>query len=212
MIYLKRSILRVLQKKQEDFHNCHSFVCIVGSFKCFCRRLFPNRVVIREITVTGKYWWRLTHPDLKNITTVESFVELTCHNLIQDLTCLFGGLLLFIPSLFISAINAYNFLTIFITYPLPVIIYGILPHGIFEIPSSIFALAGAIMLFKTGINVIKGIISSKTTVKDKINESEYLIKDAIITCFIVILLLVVAGFIEIFITPGLIDNFALDYI
>lgn len=153
-----------------------------------------------------------THPDLKNITTVESFVELTCHNLIQDLTCLFGGLLLFIPSLFISAINAYNFLTIFITYPLPVIIYGILPHGIFEIPSSIFALAGAIMLFKTEINVIKGIISSKTTVKDKINESEYLIKDAIITCFIVILLLVVAGFIEIFITPGLIDNFALDYI
>ena len=76
----------------------------------------------------------------------------------------------FYSSLFISAINAYNFLTIFITYPLPVIIYGILPHGIFEIPSSIFALAGAIMLFKTEINVIKGIISSKTTVKDKINE------------------------------------------
>jgi len=144
--------------------------------------------------------------------SVNTFIALTVHNIIQDLTCLIGGLFFFIPSLLISALNAYNFFSIFLSWPFEVILYGILPHGIFEIPSSIFALAGAIMLFKTELKVIKGIVSRKTTIKEQINESQYLIKDAIITIFIVIILLVIAGFIETFITSRLIEAYAMPQI
>lgn len=139
--------------------------------------------------------------------TIESFISLTAHNLVQDLTVLFGGLLFFIPSLLLSQLNAHVFFTVLLIWPIDAIIYGVLPHAIFEIPSSIFALAGAIMLFKTELKILKGILSSKTSVKEQINESEYLIKDAIITFFIVVILLVIAGFIETFITPGLLMHY-----
>ncbi len=78
---------------------------------------------------------------------------------------------------------------------------GIIPHGIFEIPSSVFALSGALMITSFELKIIKGVLSSKTTVKEEIENSIYLIKDAIISVGIVFLLLIIAAFIETFITP-----------
>ena len=132
------------------------------------------------------------------------FLSLFVNNSINDVSCIIGGLLLGIPTLFISFTNATNFISIFLTWPADTIIYGIIPHGIFEIPSSLFALAGGIMLFKTELNIIKGLLSSKTTVNEQLNESECLIKDAIITIIIVFVLLFFAALVEEYITPGLV--------
>lgn len=153
---------------------------------------------------------KLNDCELKNADleiTFEGFLALFIHNVSQDLSCLIGGLFLAIPSLFISFINATNFISLFVKLPFPMLLFGILPHGIFEIPSSIFALAGALMLFNFELNILKGIFSSKTTVKEKFNESECLIKDAIITAVIVIVLLFIAALIENYITPVLLTKF-----
>lgn len=139
--------------------------------------------------------------------TLEEYLSLTLHNIIQDLTCLLGGLIFGIPTLIITMINSYNFTSIFLTFPLKPLLFGILPHGIFEIPSSIVALAGGIMLFLSEINVIKGLFSKNTTVGQKIDESQYYIKDAIISIAIVLVLLIIAGCIETFITPVLLVYF-----
>lgn len=84
------------------------------------------------------------------------------------------------------------------------ILVAVMPHGIFEIPSGIFAMAGGLMLFITEINVIKAILT-RNSVKEAINDSDKLIKDAIISTIIVFILLVIAAFIEIFITPLLMN-------
>ena len=57
------------------------------------------------------------------------------------------------------------------------------------------------MITSFELKIIKGVLSSKTTVKEEIENSIYLIKDAIISVGIVFLLLIIAAFIETFITP-----------
>lgn len=130
------------------------------------------------------------------------FVRLFIHNFIYDVSVIIGGLLLFIPALQLTFINATNMITLFVKGNPLMLLVGVIPHGIFEIPSSIFATAGALMLFLTEINVIKAIIS-RNKISDAINESETLIKDAILTIIIVFVLLLIAAFIEAFITPML---------
>lgn len=130
------------------------------------------------------------------------FVRLFIHNFIYDVSVIIGGLLLFIPALQLTFINATNMITLFVKGNPLMLLVGVIPHGIFEIPSSIFATAGALMLFLTEINIIKAIIS-RNKISDAINESEILIKDAILTIIIVFVLLLIAAFIEAFITPML---------
>lgn len=130
------------------------------------------------------------------------FVRLFVHNFIYDVSVIIGGLLLFIPTLQLTFINATNMITLFVKGNPLMLLVGVIPHGIFEIPSSIFGTAGGLMLFLTEINVIKAIIS-RNKISDAINESETLIKDAILTIIIVFVLLLIAAFIEAFITPML---------
>lgn len=129
------------------------------------------------------------------------FIKLFLHNFSIDFSCIISGLLLSVPSIIITIINAFMIGSVFATVPIPIIIAGILPHGIFEIPSSIFALAGGFMLTKLEFNIMSGIFSSRYTVKDKINESSFLIKDILLTIIVVFALLYIAALIETFITP-----------
>lgn len=129
------------------------------------------------------------------------FIELFLHNFSIDLSCILSGLLLSVPSIIITLINAMMIGSLFPTVPTAIIIMGVLPHGIFEVPSSVFALAGGFMLTTLEIRLFKGVVSSKYSVKDKINESNMLIKDIILTIIIVFTLLYIAAFIETFITP-----------
>lgn len=130
----------------------------------------------------------------------EGFILLFIHNFINDLTAVLGGLFLFIPTLYITFINATNMVAIFVKWPPLLILLGVLPHGIFEIPSSIFGIAGGLMLFKLEINVIKAIIKSNG-VRKAINDSQTLVKDAILTIVIIFVLLLIAALIETFVTP-----------
>lgn len=131
----------------------------------------------------------------------EGFINLFLYNFSIDFGCILGGLVFSIPSLIITFVNASQIGVIFSEVNFIIILLGIIPHGIFEIPSSVFALSGALMITSFELKIIKGILSSKTTVKEEIENSIYLIKDAIISVGIVFLLLIIAAFIETFITP-----------
>ena len=135
-------------------------------------------------------------------STFEGFIVLFIHNFIQDFTAVIGGLLLFIPTLFITFVNATNMITLFVKGQPLLILLGVLPHGIFEIPSSFFAIAGGMMLFITELNVIKALIK-RESVKEALNDSENLIKDVILTVVIIFVLLLLAALVETFITPVL---------
>lgn len=137
--------------------------------------------------------------------TFEGFILLFIHNFIQDFTTIIGGLLFFIPTLSLTYVNATNMITLFVKEQPLIILLGVLPHGIFEIPSSFFAIAGGIMLFKTEINVIKALIK-RESIKGALTDSENLIKDAILTVVIIFVLLLLAALVETFITPVLLDG------
>ncbi len=131
----------------------------------------------------------------------EGFIILFLYNFSIDFGCILGGLVFSLPSLIITFVNASQIGVIFSELNFIIILLGIIPHGIFEIPSSVFALSGALMITSFELKIIKGVLSSKTTVKEEIENSIYLIKDAIISVGIVFLLLIIAAFIETFITP-----------
>lgn len=137
-------------------------------------------------------------------SSIAGFIFLFIHNFINDFTTIIGGLFLFIPSLYISFINATNMITLFVKGNPILLLLGVIPHGIFEIPSSIFAMAGGLMLFISEIRVIKAIIT-RSGVRKAIDDCNELIKDAIISTEIVFVLLLIAAFIETFITPALLN-------
>lgn len=131
----------------------------------------------------------------------EGFIDLFFYNFTIDFECILGGLLLAIPSVIITFVNACQIGVLFNDVNFIIILFGVIPHGIFEIPSSVFAFSGALMLTSFELKIIKGILSSKTTVNEELNSSIYLVKDAIISTGIVFILLIIAAFIETFITP-----------
>ena len=131
----------------------------------------------------------------------KGFVDLFLYNFSIDFACIIGGLFLSIPSLLITFTNACQIGVLFSEVNFIILLFGVIPHGIFEIPSSVFAFSGALMLTSFELKILKGILSSKTTVNDELNKSIYLVKDAIISVGIVFVLLTLAAFIETFITP-----------
>ena len=133
--------------------------------------------------------------------TFENFIGLFMHNLFMDYSVLFGGIILGIPAIYISFLNISKFGGIFANLDLTLILTSIIPHGIFEIPSSLFALIGGLMIALLEINILKGIFTGNTSVSEQISSSHDLIKDIILSIIIVFILLLIAAFIEIFITP-----------
>ena len=134
---------------------------------------------------------------------IGGFLNLFMHNFSIDLGCVLGGLLLSIPTLVMAFINGANIGAIFAYSPWIVILFGIIPHGIFEIPSSVVSLAGGFMVTLLELRILKGIFTSKTSVKEEYERSIPLIKDIIISVMIIFVLLFIAAFIETFITPVL---------
>jgi len=133
-------------------------------------------------------------------STFDDFMHLFIHNFIYDVYVIIGGLLFFIPTLQLTFINATNMITLFVKGEPLLLLAGVVPHGIFEIPSAFFATAGGLMLFLTEINVIKAIIT-RNSVKKAMSDSQTLIKDAMLSIVIVFVLLLIAAFIEAYITP-----------
>ena len=81
---------------------------------------------------------------------------------------------------------------------LPSIMFGLLPHGIFELFA--FFLCGAIGL-KFGYHCVASPLPGKT----RLESFRYIWKEAISVLPLVVLLLLIAAFIELLITPHLLD-------
>lgn len=135
-----------------------------------------------------------------------SSLDLFIHNFSSDLATIAFGLLLSIMSLVITAINAGSIGYIF-GIDIPLWIFGIAPHGIFEYSASIFALTGAFILTKLEINIIKSILSKNYNIKEIWHENELLVKDTLLIICITFVLLIIAAIIEGHITPIIFDIF-----
>lgn len=133
------------------------------------------------------------------------FVDLFKHNFIIDLGCIIGGLTFSIYSALVNLINGMMVGYVLRLAPTGIFMLGIVPHGIFEIPSSIVAFVGSLSVTKIEINLIKGVLQNGKTFKGELFNSRDLFKDVLISLLLVMILLLIAGFIEAFITPDLLN-------
>jgi stage II sporulation protein M len=133
------------------------------------------------------------------------FTDLFKHNFMIDLTCIIGGLTFSIYSLIVNFVNGAMVGYILRLAPKEIFILGIVPHGIFEIPSSVVAFVGSLSVTKIEINLIKGILQNNKTFKGELHNSRQLFKDVLISLLLVMILLIIAGFIEAYITPDLLN-------
>ena len=99
--------------------------------------------------------------DLQSQMNLDEFLNLFIHNFSIDFSVIICGVFLSIPSLFITFVNSMLVGSIFSTVEILVVIFGVLPHGIFEIPSSVISLAGAFMPTKIELKLFSALISKK---------------------------------------------------
>ncbi|RAP54645.1 MAG: hypothetical protein BZ137_01175 [Methanosphaera sp. rholeuAM130] len=133
------------------------------------------------------------------------FIDLFKHNFAIDLTCILGGLTFSIYSAIVNFINGVMVGYVLRLAPTAIFLLGIVPHGIFEIPSSIVAFVGSLSVTQIEINLIKGVLQNNKTFKGELHKSRYLFKDVLISLLLVMVLLILAGFIEAYITPDLLN-------
>lgn len=141
--------------------------------------------------------------DLQSQMNFNEFLNLFIHNFSIDFSVIICGIFLSIPSLFITFVNSVLVGSIFSTVEILVVLFGVLPHGIFEIPSSVISLAGAFMLTKIELNLFTAAMSKEKSVSDVSDECKYLFKDVIFSIILVFTFLFLAALIETFITPML---------
>ncbi|OKY79060.1 MAG: putative membrane protein [Candidatus Methanohalarchaeum thermophilum] len=143
-----------------------------------------------------KEWFKEINLPLGEIAQLNflDFINITLHNWIVAFRTAFSGIFLGIPPIGSLFYNGYIIgLARLLTEDLRTLLLGILPHGVIELPA--LAIAGAIGI-KIGIDSIKLITKKITLKKFSSNLKKYL---KIITGLLPLFIL--AGFIEIFITP-----------
>lgn len=130
---------------------------------------------------------------------IQDCIELFIHNLSIDLSVVLNGFLFSVMALVITFVNTAMIGIVGSILPPQYLIMGIIPHGIFEIPCSLIAFAGALMATKLEIKLIKALFHYK--LKEEIRYSSYLIKDILFSVMIIVIFLGIAAIIETYITP-----------
>lgn len=131
------------------------------------------------------------------------FTEIFSNNLQADFLTMVSGLFFSIISLFGIIYNGMIIGYILGTSSdLLFVILLIVPHGIFEIPASILSLSVALMITHLCIRCIKGIFYRSLTLTGEILRSKSLINAVIISAIVIFILLVIAAFIEVYVTEG----------
>ena len=133
------------------------------------------------------------------------FIDLFKHNFLIDLSCILMGITFSIYPFVINLINGIMVGYILKLAPYEIFLLGIVPHGLFEIPSSIVAFVGSLTVTKIEINLIKGILQRDKTFKGELYNSKDLFKDVLISIILIMILLIISGFIEAYITPDLLN-------
>lgn len=80
--------------------------------------------------------------------------------------------------------------------PVEVLLLYTVPHGIFEIPALILAVAGSFIVTKFEVKLLKGIFQNGKTFKGELYSSGILLKDILLTVVLDFVLLVIAAVIE----------------
>lgn len=135
-----------------------------------------------------------SHGNLSNSLSI-TWYELFIFNFSSDLIVLVGGFAVSIASIFYVALNGFSIGTMFGIDPLFAAV-TVIPHGIFEFSSSIFALVGAFIITKFEIDVIRALVSKEKSVKDLVNNSGYVLKDLVLVLIFMFVLLLIAAIVE----------------
>ncbi len=167
------------------------FPIILASF--FCIAAFINGIILPDI-IAGKILGFLKGY-LSKISF--SFWGIFLNNLMASIIIFFGGLIFALPSM----ISCYsNFLILGVTFRifwksagLLKIFSSILPHGIFELPAVFIAF---ILALNIAIQIVRSILSIESPGFSKIFK-----RSLMIYIKIVIPLLLIAAFIEVYLTP-----------
>lgn len=181
------------------------------------RKLFGISIILLTLSIVAGYLGAIgigsvpepTGVDFIEYNFVGDFLDIFPNNVAVDLLILIGGFGFsiisipvyvynnFIIGFFLGSLNWFDFLV------------SIMPHGIFEIPSIIFAFVSALLATRWTIRILKGIFSVKYTLREMFRKSRFLLNDIAVSLCIDITLLFIAAIIESSITPWLINNFLL---
>ncbi|MZQ84001.1 hypothetical protein GQF01_17955 [Paenibacillus sp. 5J-6] len=145
--------------------------------------------------IIGSLITLILHMDIGNLSFIKkdsTWITLFLHNLYVNGLLVLGGVLLGFPTLIIlfvnSIITGFQFSQSFLTGQISELLFGIMPHGIFEIPASILSAALGFQIF----GFIYTLIFSKN------NTSWDFFKFAK-KCVLIILLTCIAAMMEVFV-------------
>lgn len=126
--------------------------------------------------------------------------DLFSHNFVVDIGVVLFGFLFSIVSVLLVIFNAFSigapFGTDFIFASLTIV-----PHSIIEYSASVIALVGAFLITRIEIDIIKSFSHRDISVGDVINDSNTKIKDIVLSFIFMTVILIIAAFIEAYITP-----------
>lgn len=123
------------------------------------------------------------------------------HNLTANLIQILGGLLFSVISLIVFVYNAISIGSMFgadFTFAC----LSILPHGIIEYSASVLAFAIALLITKLEIKMIKN-----RSIRGTLDENRVILKDILVLFIAVVVMLLVAAFIEANITTQVISYY-----
>ena len=109
--------------------------------------------------------------------------------------------LLFCLSIFLLAYNGF-----FIGYYVAIqdnlfrVLAMLIPHGIFELPSCLLACSSGLVLFNFLFKFFKTYLKEDMTLKKSFSINRYKLKQAIIIFIISVVLMIIAGFVEVYLT------------
>lgn len=109
--------------------------------------------------------------------------------------------LLFCLSVFVLAYNGF-----FIGYYVAIadnlsrVLVMLIPHGIFELTSCVLACSSGLVLFTFLFNFFKTYLKEDMTLKKAFSMNNYKIKQAVIIFVVAVFLMIIAGFVEVYLT------------
>ena len=138
-------------------------------------------------------------------STFNDFLSIFTHNVLIDWAVVLTGFLFSIYGFIITIFNGCLIGGVLkVATPLQFIV-GIVPHGIFEIPSSVIAMVGSLIATTWEIKMIKAFLSKNKDIHEEYSKNKYMLKDIVATILYIFILLVIAGIIESTITPYLLS-------
>ena len=153
------------------------------------------------------YLYSYFNPVVDNLSQkVETgVVKLTFHDIflnnISIILKMFIYGLLFCLSVFLLAYNGFLIgYYVAISNNLIRVLALLIPHGIFELTSCVFACSSGLVLFSFLVKFFRTYLKEGMTLKKAFSINRYKIKQAVIIFMVAVLLMIIAGFVEVYLT------------